>query len=74
MQIQPVQVEIEKDTLPELQPVFNFMNVHSQKLYTEGYFLKLADLKPGRCTSTLLRPLERTSVILSTLCVAGNCN
>ncbi|KAF8544320.1 hypothetical protein BDD12DRAFT_873225 [Trichophaea hybrida] len=46
MQIQPVQVEIEKDTLPELQPIFNFMNVHSQKLYTEGYFLKLADLKP----------------------------
>ena len=48
MHIPPAQVEIEKDTLPELQPIFNFMNVHSQKLYNEGYFFKLADLKAGQ--------------------------
>jgi len=45
---QPPPMEIEKDTLPELQPIFNFLNTHTQKLYTEGYFLKLADLTPGQ--------------------------
>lgn len=32
------------DTLPELQPVFSFLNNHANKLYQEGYFLKLHDL------------------------------
>ncbi|PSK60635.1 hypothetical protein B9Z65_785 [Elsinoe australis] len=32
------------DTLPELQPIFTFLNSHSNKLYQEGYFLKLHDL------------------------------
>ncbi|KAI5844268.1 hypothetical protein BZA05DRAFT_172980 [Tricharina praecox] len=46
MQIAPSRVEVEEDTLPELQPAFNLLNIHSEKLYTEGYFLKLADLTP----------------------------
>jgi CCR4-NOT transcriptional complex subunit CAF120 len=29
---------------PELQPIFTFLNSHSNKLYQEGYFLKLHDL------------------------------
>jgi CCR4-NOT transcriptional complex subunit CAF120 len=41
---QPPQTEIAHDTLPELMPIFTFMNSHSNKLYQEGYFLKLNDL------------------------------
>ncbi|CAZ84513.1 unnamed protein product [Tuber melanosporum] len=43
---QPPLLEVEQDTLPELQPVFTFLNSHSKKIYTEGYFLKLNDLNP----------------------------
>ena len=32
------------NTVPELLPVFTFLNSHSNKLYQEGYFLKLNDL------------------------------
>lgn len=31
-------------TVPELLPIFTFLNSHSNKLYQEGYFLKLNDL------------------------------
>jgi len=41
---QPPQVEVAPDTPPELQPIFSFLNSHSNKLYQEGYFLKLHDL------------------------------
>lgn len=41
---QPPQVEVAADTPPELQPIFSFLNSHSNKLYQEGYFLKLHDL------------------------------
>ncbi|KAF2400406.1 hypothetical protein EJ06DRAFT_466786, partial [Trichodelitschia bisporula] len=37
-------MEVAQDTLPELQPIFTFLNSHSNKLYQEGYFLKLHDL------------------------------
>ncbi|CAF9932550.1 MAG: hypothetical protein ALECFALPRED_005323 [Alectoria fallacina] len=37
-------MEIAHDTIPELQPIFSFLNSHSNKLYQEGYFLKLNDL------------------------------
>lgn len=40
----PPQVEVALDTPPELQPIFSFLNSHSNKLYQEGYFLKLHDL------------------------------
>ena len=36
--------EIGRDTLPELLPIFTFLNSHANKLYQEGYFLKLNDL------------------------------
>ncbi|KAK0389650.1 hypothetical protein NLU13_3225 [Sarocladium strictum] len=39
---QPPVMDIE-DTIPELQPIFSFLNSHSNKLYQEGYFLKLDD-------------------------------
>lgn len=31
------------NTIPELQPVFTLLNSHANKLYQEGYFLKLDD-------------------------------
>lgn len=40
----PPLMEVAHDTLPELQPIFTFLNSHSNKLYQEGYFLKLNDL------------------------------
>lgn len=40
----PPVMEVAQDTLPELQPVFNFLNIHQNKLYQEGFFLKLNDL------------------------------
>lgn len=41
---QPPLMEIAQDTIPELQPIFTFLNSHANKLYQEGYFLKLNDL------------------------------
>jgi hypothetical protein len=38
------QVEVTADTPPELAPIFSYLNSHSNKLYQEGYFLKLHDL------------------------------
>ncbi|KAF2857113.1 hypothetical protein K470DRAFT_261117 [Piedraia hortae CBS 480.64] len=38
------QHEAVEDTPPELQPIFSYLNSHSNKLYQEGYFLKLHDL------------------------------
>jgi CCR4-NOT transcriptional complex subunit CAF120 len=40
---QPPLMELTQDTLPELQPIFSYLNSHSNKLYQEGYFLKLDD-------------------------------
>ena len=37
-------MDIGGDTIPELQPIFRFLNSHANKLYQEGYFLKLNDL------------------------------
>ncbi|KAL9113365.1 MAG: hypothetical protein Q9227_002406 [Pyrenula ochraceoflavens] len=44
MVFQPPAVEVGRDTLPELAPIFTFLNSHQNKLYQEGYFLKLNDL------------------------------
>ncbi|MCJ1352838.1 MAG: hypothetical protein MMC33_002822 [Icmadophila ericetorum] len=41
---QPPLMEIAQDTIPELLPIFTLLNSHSNKLYQEGYFLKLNDL------------------------------
>ncbi|PYH50064.1 PH domain protein [Aspergillus saccharolyticus JOP 1030-1] len=40
----PPLVEFSQDTPPELQPIFSHLNSHANKLYHEGYFLKLNDL------------------------------
>lgn len=40
---QPPIMDVGEDTIPELQPIFTFLNSHSNKLYQEGYFLKLDD-------------------------------
>lgn len=40
---QPHMMDINQDTIPELQPIFTFLNSHQNKLYQEGYFLKLDD-------------------------------
>ncbi|KAM3420318.1 hypothetical protein BST61_g3601 [Cercospora zeina] len=40
----PPQMELATDTPPELAPIFSYLNSHGNKLYQEGYFLKLHDL------------------------------
>ncbi|KAI2606551.1 hypothetical protein GGR54DRAFT_644166 [Hypoxylon sp. NC1633] len=40
---QPPLMDVNEDTIPELQPIFTFLNSHANKLYQEGYFLKLDD-------------------------------
>ncbi|KAI1347394.1 hypothetical protein F5Y01DRAFT_246890 [Xylaria sp. FL0043] len=40
---QPPRMDVNEDTIPELQPIFTFLNSHANKLYQEGYFLKLDD-------------------------------
>ncbi|KAK3330366.1 hypothetical protein B0H66DRAFT_59072 [Apodospora peruviana] len=39
----PPLMDVNEETLPELQPIFTFLNSHTNKLYQEGYFLKLDD-------------------------------
>lgn len=48
MAYQPPVMEIAKDTPPELQPIFTHLNSHTNKLYQEGYFLKLHDLDSSK--------------------------
>lgn len=40
---QPRIMDVNEDTIPELLPIFSYLNSHSNKLYHEGYFLKLDD-------------------------------
>jgi len=44
----PPMMEIGLDTVPELLPIFTLLNSHSNKLYQEGYFLKLNDLDTSK--------------------------
>jgi CCR4-NOT transcriptional complex subunit CAF120 len=50
---QPPLMDVAQDTLPELQPIFTFLNSHGNKLYQEGYFLKLDDQDTCRCSTAL---------------------
>ena len=59
---QPPLMEVAQDTIPELLPIFTFLNSHSNKLYQEGYFLKLNDLD-----SRKPRPLPSEGVLLKLL-------
>ena len=51
---QPPLMEIAQDTIPELLPIFTFLNSHSNKLYQEGYLLKLNDLDSRGCTCLII--------------------
>jgi CCR4-NOT transcriptional complex subunit CAF120 len=42
-------MDVNEDTLPELQPIFTLLNSHTNKLYHEGYFLKLDDQDIRKC-------------------------
>jgi hypothetical protein len=44
---QPPLMELTQDTSPELQAIFTYLNSHGNKLYKEGYFLKLDYLDLG---------------------------
>ena len=48
MLFQQPQMETTRDTEPELVPIFQYLNSHANKLYQEGYFLKLNDLDTSR--------------------------
>ncbi|WEW58267.1 hypothetical protein PRK78_003735 [Emydomyces testavorans] len=37
-------VDLESEPVPELEPIFSYLNAQSAKLYYEGYFFKLNDL------------------------------
>ncbi|KAL2371696.1 hypothetical protein RJZ57_003859 [Blastomyces gilchristii] len=41
---QPSVMDVPSETIPELEPVLNHLNAQTNKLYQEGYFLKLNDL------------------------------
>lgn len=49
----PPLADIGGDTPPEMQPIFSLLNSHANKLYHEGYFLKLNDL--DTCRSPVMR-------------------
>lgn len=53
-------MEVAGDTLPELQPIFTYLNSHSNKLYQEGYFLKLHDLDSRKRIRTSVWPTKLT--------------
>ncbi|EYE91487.1 PH domain protein [Aspergillus ruber CBS 135680] len=40
----PPQLDVSGDTPAEIQPIFALLNSHANKIYQEGYFLKLNDL------------------------------
>jgi len=51
-------MDVAQDTLPELQPIFTYLNSHSNKLYQEGYFLKLHDLDSRMSSSWLIHTIN----------------
>ncbi len=54
---QPPLMDVNEDTIPELQPIFTFLNSHANKLYQEGYFLKLDDQNTRASKPLPLPPL-----------------
>lgn len=53
----PPVMAVNEQTLPELQPIFTLLNSHANKLYQEGYFLKLDDQDIRRCPFPAFAPL-----------------
>ena len=62
---QPPTMDLSDDTIPELLPIFTFLNSHANKLYQEGYFLKLDDQNSRAClpVSLLVSPDSLTRVL-----------
>ncbi|KAF3769256.1 hypothetical protein M406DRAFT_273860, partial [Cryphonectria parasitica EP155] len=52
------------EAIPELQPIFTFLNSHSNKLYQEGYFLKLDDQNTHRTWTECFAQLVGTVLSL----------
>lgn len=59
----PPFMQLAEDTPAELQRIFSYMNSHANKLYFEGYFLKLNDLDTSRFPS----PLPKAPAVQLTL-------
>ncbi|GJC99634.1 PH domain-containing protein [Colletotrichum higginsianum] len=57
-------MDINEDTIPELQPIFTFLNSHANKLYQEGYFLKLDDQNTHRTWTECFAQLVGTVLSL----------
>ena len=53
---QPPLMEVNESTPPELLPIFSFLNSHGNKLYQEGYFLKLDDQNTRTSRPAALHP------------------
>lgn len=52
----PPLMDVNDETPPELQPIFTLLNSHANRLYHEGYFLKLDDQDIRRHPLRPLRP------------------
>jgi hypothetical protein len=55
-------MDVNQNTLPELQPIFTFLNSHSNKLYQEGYFLKLDDQNTRMYERILEGPFSKNNL------------
>lgn len=62
----PPQVQVSQNTPAELQPIFAYLNSHANKLYQEGYFLKLNDLDASMCFPVI--PMARLKKEVLTGC------
>lgn len=54
-------MESNEEIIPELQPIFALLSSHANKLYQEGYFLKLDDQDISTFTSPSLHTLSNSS-------------
>lgn len=61
----PPHMDINEDTIPELQPIFTFLNSHQNKLYQEGYFLKLddQDTRTSHCALPVIMPAHQSRIV-----------
>lgn len=61
----PPLMHLAEDTPAELQRIFSYMNSHANKLYLEGYFLKLNDLDTSRFPSPVPKaPADRLTLFV----------
>ncbi|KAL5338997.1 hypothetical protein BJX70DRAFT_181476 [Aspergillus crustosus] len=63
----PPFMQLAEDTPAELQRIFSYMNSHSNKLYYEGYFLKLNDLETNGRPSADRQWLECYAQLVGTV-------